>query len=113
MLSTPRQIFPAKKYGCFLGTTTASCDAAAMNTVAGYYDHYVNAGNVNSGNVFYKTNNHAPHALVTDDGGPCLGFNAQWINDCGYDAAGLVARTYLRPFKPTRQRRLSSSSPGI
>ena len=55
-----------------------------------YYDHYINAGNVNSGNVFYKTNNHAPHALVTGDGGPCLSFNAQWINDCKYDAAGLL-----------------------
>ena len=60
-----------------------------MDTVAKYYGHYVNPGN-----VFYQTDNHAPHALITDDnfGGPCLGNNHNWVNDCDYDAAGLLLK---------------------
>ena len=53
-----------------------------------YYAHYVDAGN-----IFYKNNNHAPHALVTDNyGGPCLGFNSEFINNCGYNMAGHLFR---------------------
>ena len=46
----------------------------AMEALARYYEHYVNPGNVNSGNLFYQTDNHAPHALVINDyGGVCFG----------------------------------------
>ena len=63
--------------------------AARWMPLARYYDHYLNPGDVNSGNVFYQTDNHAPHAVITDDyGGACLGFNDEWINNCHYDAAG-------------------------
>jgi hypothetical protein len=89
-----------QKVWLFSGYNDGLVRRGAMDTVARYYDHYINAGNVNSGNVFYKTDNHAPHALVTVDGGPCLGFNAQWINDCKYDAAGLLLEHiygYLNP----------------
>ena len=99
---------PRQKVWLFSGYNDGVVRRGAMNTVAGYYDHYINAGNENSGNVFYKTNNHAPHALVTGDGGPCLSFNAQWINDCNYDAAGLLLEHiygYLTPPSKT----LSSS----
>jgi hypothetical protein len=53
---------------------------------------------VTNGNVFYQTNNRAPHALVTDDyGGPCLGDNAKYVSNCGYDAAGqLLQHIYGR-----------------
>ena len=74
-----------QKVWLFSGYNDGVVRRGAMNTVAGYYNHYISRGN-----VFYKTNNHAPHALVTGDGGPCLGFNPQWINNCNYDAAGLL-----------------------
>ena len=72
----------------FSGYNDGSVRREAMNAVATYYDNYVDAGN-----VFYQTDNHAPHSLVTNDyGGACLDFNDQYINNCGYDAAGHLLR---------------------
>jgi poly(3-hydroxybutyrate) depolymerase len=82
-----------QKVWLFSGYNDGLVRREAMNAVAGYYDQYVNHDH-----VFYKTNHHAPHALVTDDyGGACLGFNDQYINNCGYDAAGrLLEHIYGR-----------------
>jgi len=78
-----------QKVWLFSGYNDGEVRRAAMDAVALYYGHYLDSGNVNSGNIFYQTDNHAPHALVTDDyGGACLGFNDEWINNCKYDAAG-------------------------
>jgi len=78
-----------QKVWLFSGYNDGLVRRGAMDTVAKYYGHYVNPGN-----VFYQTDNHAPHALITDDkfGGPCLGNNHNWINDCHYDAAGLLLK---------------------
>jgi hypothetical protein len=78
-----------QKVWLFSGYNDGLVRRGAMNAVAEYYGHYANPGN-----VFYQTDNHAPHALVTDDnyGGPCLGFNHNWINNCDYDAAGLLLK---------------------
>ena len=42
-----------QKVWLFSGYNDGVVRRGAMNTVAGYYDHYINAGNENSGNVFY------------------------------------------------------------
>src|SRR5690349_19721676 len=74
---------PAKLAGqkvwLFSGYNDGLVRRGAMNGVAEYYKHYVNPGS-----VFFQTDNHAPHALITDDsyGGPCRGFNHNWINNC-------------------------------
>jgi hypothetical protein len=68
----------------FSGYNDGEVHRAAMDSVAEYYGYYIPAGN-----IFYKTNNKAPHALVTDNyGGPCLALNPGFINNCQYDAAG-------------------------
>ena len=92
-----------QKVWLFSGYNDGLVRRGAMDTVARYYEHYVN-----SNNVFYKTNNRAPHALVSDYGAACLASNSQWLNDCKYDAAGFLLQHiygYLNPPKST----LSSS----
>ena len=82
-----------QKVWLFSGYNDGSVRRAAMNAVAKYYEHYV--GRVN---VFYQTDNHAPHGLITDGRGiGCFDFRAPYINDCKYDAAGhLLQHIYGR-----------------
>ena len=84
---------PRQKVWLFSGYNDGKVRRGAMDAVARYYRSYVDPGN-----VFYKTNNRAPHALVTDgSGGPCLDFKAPYINNCNYDAAGhLLEHIYGR-----------------
>ncbi len=73
-----------QKVWLFSGYNDGTVRRAAMDAVAKYYQHYVDPGN-----VFYQTDNHAPHGLITDGRGiNCLDFGAPYINDCKYDAAG-------------------------
>ena len=97
-IDDPAANLPRQKVWLFSGYNDGSVRRGAMEALARYYEHYVNPGNVNSGNLFYQTDNHAPHALVTNDyGGVCLGFNDEWINNCHYDAAGhLLEHIYGR-----------------
>lgn len=77
-----------QKIWLFSGYNDGSVRRGAMNAMRKYYGHFVNSGNVNSGNLFYQTDNHAPHAIVTNGyGGACLSFDTEYINDCQYDAA--------------------------
>ena len=83
-IDDPAAHLPSQKIWLFSGYNDGMVRRAAMDAVALYYAHYVDAGN-----IFYKNNNRAPHALVTDNyGGPCLGFNSEFINNCGYNMAG-------------------------
>jgi hypothetical protein len=68
----------------FSGYNDGLVRRGAMDAVAEFYNHY-------HSNVFYKINNHAPHALLSNDtSNPCLGTNHDFINNCNYDAAGLL-----------------------
>jgi hypothetical protein len=103
------QYLAQQKVWLFSGYNDGAVRRGAMNAVDEYFKNYVSPGNVNSGNIFYKTNNHAPHALITDDyGGPCLSFKAPYVNNCQYDAAGhLLEHIYGRLNSPGKT--LSSS----
>src|SRR5690349_5406251 len=68
----------------FSGYNDALVRRGAMNAVAKYYSHYL-------GNIFYDIDNHAPHALPSNEtNNPCLGTNHDFVNNCNYDAAGLL-----------------------
>ncbi len=83
-IDDPAANLPRQKVWLFSGYNDGEVRRGAMDAVAQYYGHYIDAAN-----IFYKTNNHAPHALVTANyGGPCLALNSDFINNCGYDAAG-------------------------
>lgn len=92
-IDDPAANLPRQKVWLFSGYNDGEVRRAAMDAVAQYYGHYIPAAN-----IFYKTNNKAPHALVTDNyGGPCLALNPGFINNCGYDAAGrLLEHIYGR-----------------
>ena len=92
-IDDPAANLPRQKIWLFSGYNDGSVRRGAMNAVDAYYRNYAA-----SGNVYYQIDNRAPHALVTDNyGGPCLGVNAKYINNCGYDAAGhLLQHIYGR-----------------
>src|SRR3954452_10913103 len=83
-IDDPAANLPRQKVWLFSGYNDGEVRRGAMDAVAQYYEHYIDPSN-----IFYKTNNHAPHALVTANyGGPCLALNSDYINNCSYDAAG-------------------------
>jgi poly(3-hydroxybutyrate) depolymerase len=83
-IDDPAVFLPGQKVWLFSGYNDGSVRRPAMDALAAYYENYVDPGN-----VFYKTDNKAPHALITDDyGGACLGVDDDSINDCDYDSAG-------------------------
>lgn len=83
-IDDPTMNLPRQKVWLFSGYNDGEVRRAAMDALALYYEHYIDPSN-----IFYKTNNHAPHALVTANyGGPCLSLTSDFINNCGYDAAG-------------------------
>lgn len=87
-IDKPETYLPSEKVWLFSGNNDGVVRRAAMDAVNQYYKHYVN-----SGNVFYQISNPAPHALVTAKfGGRCLKFDARFINNCGYDAAGFLLK---------------------
>ena len=103
-IDDPSTNFPRQKVWLFSGYNDGLVRRGAMNSVAEYYLHYVSPEN-----VFYKTNNHAPHALITDDYGiACLDFQAPYINNCNYDAAGFLLK-HIYGSLNQRSNTLSSS----
>lgn len=104
-IDKPAMYLPSQKVWLFSGNNDGAVRRAAMNAVNQYYENYVN-----SGNVFYQISNPAPHALVTAKfGGPCLKLDARFINNCGYDAAGLLLQhIYGRLNPPSSGRSLGS-----
>jgi fibronectin type III domain protein len=103
-IDDPSTNLPHQKVWLFSGYNDGLVRRGAMNSVAEYYLHYVNPEN-----IFYKTNNHAPHALITDDYGiACLDFQAPYINNCNYDAAGFLLK-HIYGSLNQRSNTLSSS----
>jgi poly(3-hydroxybutyrate) depolymerase len=94
-----------QKVWLFSGYNDGTVRRGAMDAVAKYYENYVNVGN-----VFYQTENHAPHALVTADYGiTCLDFHSPYVNDCNYDAAGFLLKHIYGSLNPPNNNKLSGS----
>ena len=99
----PLSNLAAQKVWLFSGYNDGTVRREAMNAVAAYYENYVDRGN-----VFYQTDNPAPHALVTDDyGGTCLDVNDKYINNCNYAMGRHLLEHIYGPLKPP------SSSSGL
>jgi hypothetical protein len=96
-IDDPSTNLPRQKIWLFSGYNDGLVRRGAMDAVAEYYLHYVSQEN-----IFYKTNNHAPHALITDDyGTTCFDFSAPYINNCNYDSSGyLLKHIYGNLIKP-------------
>ena len=104
-IDDPAINLPQQKVWLFSGYNDGSVRRGAMDAVDQYYQHYVKAGN-----VFYQIDNHAPHALITDGyGGPCLGVNVKYINNCNYDAAGHLLEHIYGSLNPPSSNASSGS----
>jgi poly(3-hydroxybutyrate) depolymerase len=99
-IDDPAVNLPRQKIWLFSGYNDGMVRRGAMEAVAEYYKHYVNAGN-----VFYQTENRAPHALITAGyGTTCLDFRSPYINNCQYDAAGLLLKHIYGSLNPPNKK---------
>ena len=90
-IDDPDRYLRGQKVWLFSGYNDGLVRRPAMDAVEAHYKLHVDAGN-----VFYKTDNAAAHALVTDDfGARCPQVDAAAMTNCDYDAAGrLLAHIY-------------------
>ncbi|TPQ32253.1 hypothetical protein C2U70_22190 [Bradyrhizobium guangdongense] len=95
-----------QKVYLFHGYNDALVDKAATDAAADFYRHYL--GPANRGNLFYQTTLGAGHSfVVTKEGAPglndCKGNTEPYIDQCGYDQAGIVLQhIYGRLNRPNR-----------
>jgi hypothetical protein len=104
-IDDPALNLPRQKVWLFSGYNDGAVLRPAMDAVAAYYEHYIDASN-----IFYKTNNRAPHALITNDyGGQCLSIDHDFINNCNYDMTGLLLQHIYGSLNPPTSSGLSGS----
>ncbi|WP_036022375.1 PHB depolymerase family esterase [Paraburkholderia mimosarum] len=73
-----------QKIWMFSGTADTLVPQPVMVDLENYYRHYIN-----SGNIQFKKNVAAQHAMPTDFfGNPCSNLGTPYINNCNFDAAG-------------------------
>jgi poly(3-hydroxybutyrate) depolymerase len=95
-----------QKVYLFHGYNDTIVDKAATDAAADFYRHYL--GPANRGNLFYQTTLGAGHSfVVTKEGAPglndCKGNIEPYIDQCGYDQAGIVLQhIYGRLNRPNR-----------
>ena len=90
----------------FHGTNDAVVDKASTDAAAAFYRHYL--GEAGRSNLFYQTTIGAGHSLVVQQQGQadlaaCNANHSPFIDQCGYDQAGIVLQhIYGRLNAPNR-----------
>ncbi|HKT34876.1 MAG TPA: hypothetical protein VJR03_08580 [Nitrospira sp.] len=81
----------------FSGTQDAIVSQPVMDALAKYYEHYVT-----SGAIFYKHDLDAGHGMIVDDSSAeaCPSNADPYMNDCSYDAAGLLLQQIYGRLNP-------------
>ncbi len=86
----------AQKVWLFSGTQDNTVKRPVMDALQQYYQHYLPAAN-----LFYQTDLAAGHAQITDTyGSACGTTQAPYINNCGYDGAGLLFQQIYGALNP-------------
>ena len=89
-----------QKVWLFSGFNDGTVKREAMDALNQYYGNYVDQGN-----IFYKTDNQAPHALITADyGATCLSNGGDFVNDCGLRQRRPIAPAHLWTPEPAPER---------
>lgn len=85
------------KVWLFSGTQDTIVSRPVMDTLAKYYEHYVTHDR-----IFYKHDLDAGHGMIVDDrtAEACPSNANPYINDCSYDAAGLLLKQIYGPLNP-------------
>jgi poly(3-hydroxybutyrate) depolymerase len=80
----------------FSGKQDRVVEQPVVEALAHYYRLFVPAGN-----IAYENDVDAGHAMVTEDyGSACAYTGGQFINDCDYDAAGVLLAHIYGPLNP-------------
>jgi poly(3-hydroxybutyrate) depolymerase len=92
-----------QKIYLFHGYNDSVVARTVTDAAAGFYQHYL--GNAARGNLFYQTTRGAGHSFVTKDqtGGDtnaCPVNQGPFINQCGYDQAGIILQHIYGALRP-------------
>ena len=92
----PTSNLAKQKIWIFSGYNDGVVKRSVVNSLNSYYAHYIDTGS-----IFYKNNLNAGHSQVTDSfGGSCATTGNEFINNCGYDAAGLLLKHLFGTLSP-------------
>jgi poly(3-hydroxybutyrate) depolymerase len=95
----------ASKVYLFSGTLDSAVRQPVMDDLLSYYGSFVP-----SGNIVYKNNLAAEHAMVTEDyGNTCATKASPYINDCDFDLAGALLQHLYGPLAARNDGTLSGS----
>ena len=92
----PTSNLSRQKVWLFSGYNDGVVKRPVVNALFSYYNHYDNAGL-----LAYKTNLNAGHAQITSGFGNSCDFTGpSFVNNCGYDAAGLLLQHLFGRLNP-------------
>ncbi len=100
----PLKNLARQKIYLFHGTNDAVVAKSVTDAAAEFYRHYL--GSTNSGNLYYQTAIGAGHSLVvlSTPGGEslnrCMANASPYIDQCGYDQAGIILQHIYGVLKP-------------
>ena len=94
-----------QKIWLFSGYNDGVVKRAVTSQLFNYYNHYINPGFIE-----YKTDLNAGHAQITDSfGSRCDLTQPSFVNNCGYDAAGLLLQHLFGRLNPRQTGALGGS----
>jgi poly(3-hydroxybutyrate) depolymerase len=94
-----------QKIWMFHGYNDGVIKATVEDALYTFYKHYTDAGN-----IYYKNNLNAGHAMVTSGyGTPCTSSGGKYVNNCNYDAAGLLFAHIYGALNPKNTGTLSGT----
>ncbi len=95
----------AQKIYLFNGYNDAVVARPVTDSLQAFYAHYLGR---NTGNLFYQTAIGAGHSQVTVGfGGSCNENGGEFIDNCGYDQAGVILRHIYGALAPRNDRALT------
>jgi poly(3-hydroxybutyrate) depolymerase len=109
----PLQNLTRQKIYLFHGYNDAVVARSVTDGAADFYRHYL--GGANRGNLYYQTALGAGHSLVVlknprvDGLNDCEGNEAPYIDQCGYDQAGIVLQHIYGALNPPNRGQLTGA----
>jgi hypothetical protein len=106
----PTQNLSRQKVYLFHGYNDAVVDKSVTDAAANFYSHYL--GDVSHGNLYYQTALGAGHSLVVlkephvDGLNDCKDNSGPYIDQCGYDQAGIILQHIYGAMNPPNRGHL-------
>src|ERR1035437_1908542 len=101
----PTSNIAKQKIWMFHGYNDGVIKTSVEDALYNYYKNYTNAGN-----IYYKNNVNAGHGMITAGyGSACSTSGGKYVNNCAYDAAGLLLEHIYGTLNPKNSGTLSGS----